>query len=473
MQKPTTEDVEPPIPTETVSSDSNMDRTVAVRRRAAHRTPPWDLAAGELDLVPPQPPQAEEIPTRKKRRIEEPFSASTAPTDEATSKSASPDVSVDLPPPAADNDDVNADPMPDTQPNAGVTGAIGRWTPEEDAKLTSALANTSKKSWGFIGEAIIGKTDWVAVAALIPGRTKSQCYNRSRNVLCASIVQANERKGKWTEDEDIKLKDAIQTHGDKNWKEISALVPGRKNDQCRQRWNKVSSPTNERTGTWIEDEDVKLKDSVRLHDGKDWAAIAALVPGRTKQQCWGRWKNVLDPSIDRAKWAENEVSKLKDAIQMHGDNCWDAIATLVPGRTRNQCRDKWHYGLNPSIARMEGRAGTWAEDEDIQLKDAIQTHGDRNWNKITACFPGRTKDQCRQRWRKILSHTIDRENGRTGKWTPDEDGKLRDSVRLHGGKNWTAISTVVPGRTRNQCWKRWKDVMDHSIDRPSGSTGNG
>jgi hypothetical protein len=47
-----TEDVEPPIPTETVSND-NLSRTVAVRRKAANRTLPWDLAAGELDLMPP------------------------------------------------------------------------------------------------------------------------------------------------------------------------------------------------------------------------------------------------------------------------------------------------------------------------------------------------------------------------------------------------------------------------------------
>jgi hypothetical protein len=59
-------------------------------------------------------------------------------------------------------------------------------------------------------------------------------------------------------------------------------------------------PTTARAGKWSEDEDKKLKDSVKTHRGKDWAAIAALVPGRTKKQCWKRWNSVLNSSIDRA-----------------------------------------------------------------------------------------------------------------------------------------------------------------------------
>jgi hypothetical protein len=38
-----------------------------------------------------------------------------------------------------------------------------------------------------------------------------------------------------------------------------------------------------RTGKWAEDEDIKLKDAVETHGGNNWGAIAALVPGRTKR----------------------------------------------------------------------------------------------------------------------------------------------------------------------------------------------
>jgi hypothetical protein len=46
--------------------------------------------------------------------------------------------------------------------------------------------------------------------------------------------------------------------------------------------------------------------------------------GRAENQCWRRWHSFLDPNIDRAsgctgKWIEDEASKLKDSIQLHGE----------------------------------------------------------------------------------------------------------------------------------------------------------
>jgi hypothetical protein len=54
------------------------------------------------------------------------------------------------------------------------------------------------------------------------------------------------------------------------------------------------------TGKWAEDEDSKLKHAVKTHGGKNWGAIAVLVPGRTSIQCRYRWRYVLNANIDRA-----------------------------------------------------------------------------------------------------------------------------------------------------------------------------
>ena len=61
-------EAEAPIPIETVS-DPNINRTVTLRRKAAKRTLPFDLAAEELDLVS----QDEDNPVRKKPRLEVPL----------------------------------------------------------------------------------------------------------------------------------------------------------------------------------------------------------------------------------------------------------------------------------------------------------------------------------------------------------------------------------------------------------------
>jgi hypothetical protein len=383
MQGPPTptEDDEASIPTEHVG---NGPHASAGSRKAAKRTFPWDLQADEIKLVLPDP-QGEAIPARKKQRLD--YSLPTS-TDEATTKNtshdtsvalpspalrrssrlviatsrigtsappptatvnastlrrssrprrsrhqthlppiegarktaspaASPDRSVDLTPPAADNDDANknAYPVTDKQSNARATGATGHWTPEEDAELKNSVASNRKKKCGKEC-----KSDWVAIAALVPGRTKRQCCNRWYDALDPSVALTAGRKGKWTEDEDKKLKGAVETHGGSNWKTIVALVPGRTRTQCQKRWrdNLVHNidPATAHTGKWTADEDKTLKNAVQTHGGKDWVATAALVPGRTKRQCCNRWHETLDPSIAltagrKGKWTADEDKKLR------------------------------------------------------------------------------------------------------------------------------------------------------------------
>ncbi len=132
-----------------------------------------------------------------------------------------------------------------------------------------------------------------------------------------------------------------------------------------------------------------------------------------------------------------------------------------------------HNSLNPSIVLEAERTGRWTEDEDSKLKDAVQIQGHKNWALIAALVPGRTKKRCCNRWYDVLDPSIALTAGRTGKWTEDEDSKLKDAVQTHGGKNWGAIAALVPGRTKNQCRQKWQDVLNLSIAMEAGSTGNG
>jgi hypothetical protein len=163
-----------------------------------------------------------------------------------------------------------------------------------------------------------------------------------------------------------------------------------------------------------------------------------LVPGRTEKQCWHRWQNSLNPKIDRATgrtgtWTAVEDGQLQDAVKVQGDQNWGAIAAMVPDRVANQCRYRWHSALDPN--RASGRTGKWTKDEDIKLKAAVQTHGGKNWGAIAALVPGRTHKQCWNRWHTSLNRNIDRPNGRMGKWAKDEDIKLKDAVQTQGDQN--------------------------------------
>jgi hypothetical protein len=178
--------------------------------------------------------------------------------------------------------------------------------------------------------------------------------------------------------------------------------------------------TDKGTGTWTEDEDLNLKTAVQTHGDKDWVQICRLVPSRTKKQCWNRWKYVLDPSITltagrKGAWTEEEVLKFKKAIDMHGDKDWAAIAALVPGRTKKQCSDKWYNALDPSIDLAIGHTGKWTEDEDLKLKKSVRMHGGHYWAAIAALVPSRTKSQCYNRWHDVLDSRNAQTTGRRGR----------------------------------------------------------
>jgi myb proto-oncogene protein len=341
---------------------------------------------------------------------------------------------------------------------------MGHWTADEDKKLKDAVRVHGGKNWG-------------AIAALVPGRTKGQCRKRWCDALDPGNGRATARAGTWTLDEDKMLKDAVRTYGSKkrNWETIAALVPCRTKVQCRNRWHEVLvsniDPATARTGKWTADEDTKLKDAVLARGCKNWKAIAALVPSRTTVQCRKRWHATLDPGIGRATvragtWTADEDERLKAAVQIHGGKNWEEIAALVPGRTKVQCRDRWHKALVSNINPATARTGKWTADEDKKLKDAAATYGAKNWKAIAALVPGRTKVQCCNRWHEVLVSNIDSTTARMGKeWTEDEDKTLKDAVPTHGVQtygdtDWAVIAALVPGRTKKSCWHRWKKLMD-------------
>ena len=74
--------------------------------------------------------------------------------------------------------------------------------------------------------------------------------------------------------------------------------------------------------------------------GQRWAIIARSLEGRTDQQCMGRWRRHLDPSVERGNWNMVEDEALRNAHAVHGSK-WAVIAKDIDGRTAQQCRARW------------------------------------------------------------------------------------------------------------------------------------
>lgn len=61
---------------------------------------------------------------------------------------------------------------------------------------------------------------------------------------------------------------------------------------------------------------------------------------------------------------------------------------------------------------------------------------------------------------KFFLYRAERRPSNGGKWTVDEDNRLRDIVELHGAKNWKKISSLLGDiRTDVQCLHRYNKVL--------------
>jgi hypothetical protein len=187
----------------------------------------------------------------------------------------------------------------------------------------------------------------------------------------------------------------------------------------------LNSEKNETTfhgGKWTTEEEAKLKDAVDKRYGEDWAAISELVPGRTKKQCWDKWQELLvfnskknETTSSGGKWTTEEDAKLRDAVvEKHNGKDWAAISELVPGRTKPQCTKRWHYVSDSKSDETTARVGKWAREEDVKLIDAVEKHNG-DWAAISELVLGRTKPQCTKRWHDVSDSKSDGTTAPKGK----------------------------------------------------------
>lgn len=87
--------------------------------------------------------------------------------------------------------------------------------------------------------------------------------------------------------------------------------------------------------------------------------------------------------------------------------------------------------------------------ENAMLKYLIDTFGTRDWVLIASMMPGRSPKQCRDRFCNYLS-----EERQIGPWTTEEDELLLSLLKKIGPK-WVEISKQIPQRSENDAKNRW------------------
>jgi hypothetical protein len=89
-------------------------------------------------------------------------------------------------------------------------------------------------------------------------------------------------------------------------------------------------------------EDVMVIRAVAVHGPCNWSAIASLVPGRSGRQCRDRYQNYLRPDHIRAEWTETEDELLAAKFEELGSQ-WALMTHFFSGRSSNSLKNRMSY----------------------------------------------------------------------------------------------------------------------------------
>lgn len=123
---------------------------------------------------------------------------------------------------------------------------------------------------------------------------------------------------------------------------------------------------------------------------------------------------------------------------------WDMISQKFPGRTKSQC--KYRYKKNIKFGVIKGQ---WSNEENQLLTEWVNKNGPKNWKKCCNVIPGRTGKQCREHWNNYLNPEIIKSN-----WTTEEDLIIMNFYYKFKG-SWKILINAFNGRTENSIKNRF------------------
>ncbi|KAL0743453.1 hypothetical protein Bca4012_084966 [Brassica carinata] len=240
-----------------------------------------------------------------------------------------------------------------------------------------------------------------------------------------------------------------------NWDQLASMYfKDRSAAECEARWMSSEDPLINH-GPWTAEEENNLRLIIQEKGFTDWLDIAvSLGTNRTPFQCLARYQRSLNADILRKEWTPEEDDQLRAAVELYGEKDWQTVANALEGRAGTQCSNRWKKTLHPTRTRV----GKFSSEEEKRLTVAVTLFGAQNWHKIARFVPGRTSTQCREKWANCLDPNVNH-----GKWTKEEDAKLREAMAKHEIGNWSKIASHVPRRTDNQCRRRWMQLYPHQV----------
>jgi hypothetical protein len=128
-----------------------------------------------------------------------------------------------------------------------------------------------------------------------------------------------------------------------------------------------SSLASERRN-WTQKENNLLIKLVNNYKSKeiDWNEIAKSIPDRNRSQCKEKWRNCLNPELDKSPLTDAECKLIKD-LQLKFGNQWTLIAEELPSRSAKQIRNYWY-----SPKGIQARYKNIDDDEYVECNSKLR-----------------------------------------------------------------------------------------------------
>ena len=268
----------------------------------------------------------------------------------------------------------------------------------------------------------------------------------------------------------------------KSYDEISQQLPGRSSSACRHKMLDLSRPQQQGLGPQQKDDDVGIDDSkskwwepweekllVSLRKtGKTYIEITKQLPGRSVGACRHKIRDMLESQKrdlsprqnddlvgmiqDKKRWQAWEEELLISLFKI--GKSWDEISQQLPDRSEIGCRGKIQHLLDAGkqdLAEVSGSCKVWKDWEE----KLITTNHDagKSWEEISKLLPSRTKQSVWKRWKTHLKPRIQKAE----RWSQEEDQLL---IILHAaGEGWARIAQKIPNRSMIGCEGRWQKLV--------------
>lgn len=107
-------------------------------------------------------------------------------------------------------------------------------------------------------------------------------------------------------------------------------------------------------GHWRPYEDKILADWIKINGSSNWKGVASLLPGRTSKQCRDRWSNVVNPNLKKSCWEVEEDYIIFKLFKIIGSK-WAKISDFLEGRTENSIKNRFYTSLRRMASEKLGK----------------------------------------------------------------------------------------------------------------------